>query len=81
MSSSNPKSAQWMRDAFQAYQSGVPVVILDKSGSPIHVREELQSIDRLTKCFVVRDVHVDQWNASEWPQNLEAARQVYRNCS
>jgi hypothetical protein len=75
----DPRLSQWMRDAFQAYQSGRPVAILDKSGSVIHGREELEAIDQLsmTECFVVRNVDVDQWNASEWPEILEAARQFY----
>jgi hypothetical protein len=76
---SNPQFIQWMRDAFQAYQSGKPVVIMNKSGGVIHGIEELAAVGHLTsaECFVVRNVDVDQWNASEWPDVLQAAREVY----
>ena len=76
---SNAEFTQSMLDAFRAYQSGKPVIILDKSGSAIHGKAKLEAIDdsTLQECFLVRDVDVDQWNASEWPDILEATRQVY----
>ena len=74
------KFTEQMQGALGAYKSGRPVVVLGKDETAIHGRDELQAIIDLKmpmECFTIHGIDVDAWNASDWPEILEAARQVY----
>lgn len=48
--------------------------------APIHGRETLEVIIHLgtaIECLTIRGVPLDDWNDSDWPEVLEAARLVF----
>ena len=67
-------------DALLQYADGYPVVIRDRDGGILHGRESLESLialDMPLTAVVVSGIPVEEWNASEWPERLEAARQLF----
>ena len=66
--------------AVEAYSKGMPVVVCSAEGSVIHGQETLQAMIELgtpLKCATIYEVSVDDWNNSDWPEVLEAARRVF----
>jgi len=66
--------------AVEAYGRGVPVVVLSTDEDLLHGEETLQVIARLgtaLRFLTIRDVSVDDWKNSDWPEVLESARQVF----
>jgi len=69
-----------MEKAFEAYESGTPVVILDKNGHMLHGDDTCKTVVELKmplKILQINDVDQHLFNASDWPERLEAARQVF----
>ena len=66
--------------AVRAYAEGHPVIIFENGGGLIHGQETLEVI-RATgiqlACVTIRGVPLDDWNNSDWPEMLEAARRVF----
>jgi hypothetical protein len=56
------------------------VVIRSAKGSVLHGQETLEMIKSLgaaLECVVIEKVPVADWNDSDWPEVLEAARRVF----
>ena len=67
-------------DAVHEYSEGRAVVVKATDGGVLHGRETLQAIidtGASLECSVIRDVDREQFEASDWPEILEAARQVF----
>jgi hypothetical protein len=67
-------------DAFESYQHGLPVVILDEEGAVLHGEEILRQIVEYRVPLLCRKlvgVSRDLFEAGDAPAFLEAARQVY----
>lgn len=65
--------------AVAAYSSGVPVIVYSTEKQVLHGRETLEAIVQLgtpLSCAIFEDISVDDWNNSDWPEVLEAARVV-----
>ena len=66
--------------AVESYSRGIPVVVISGDGCLLHGRETVDVIAQLgtaLKSFVIHGVSGDDWNNSDWPELLEAARQVF----
>lgn len=66
--------------AVQAYSEGKPVVVRANDGSLLHGQQTLEAIRSLgtgLECLVVEDISAVDWNNSDWPELLEAAREVF----
>ena len=67
-----------MAKALETYRIGEhPVVILSTDSGVIHGRKFLEAVVDLNvpmDAKVIFGIDVDQWNSSEWPEILEAAR-------
>ena len=69
-----------MQRAVQAYRDGEPVVVRDLDGSVLHGMETLKQIRdygmELT-CRVITGVDRGMFEASAWPEALEAHRRIF----
>jgi hypothetical protein len=77
--SNHPEIDARLRSAVQAYKEG-PVVVLDEDKGCLHGEDFLDNVITAgitMNAYVVFDIPLDYWNASEWPEILEAARRVY----
>jgi hypothetical protein len=66
--------------AVEAYSKGTPVIVYTPEGGVIHGRETMKVIidtGAALECVAIHGVSVDDWNNSDWPEVLEAARQVF----
>jgi hypothetical protein len=70
-----------MEKALEAYRTGNgPVVIVAPNGGVIHGKEALETVAMMgksLKAFVFYGVDVHRWNTSNWPEVLEAARELF----
>jgi hypothetical protein len=69
-----------LRTAVDAYRNRFPVVVLDEEEHLLHGAETLQAIVDLgieLQCFKVSGVNRKNFEESEWPEVLEAARRVF----
>jgi hypothetical protein len=56
------------------------VIVYSTEGGVIHGRETMKAVIDTgiqLECLAIHDVAVDDWNNSDWPEVLEAARQVF----
>jgi hypothetical protein len=66
--------------AVAAYEAERPVVVLDEEEHALHGEEFMKSISALDmpmQTAVFRSVPRSYFEASDWPETLEAARQVF----
>jgi hypothetical protein len=66
--------------AVEAYSKGIPVVVRSPDGGLLHGQETLEvivSVGVPLECCVIRNISVDDFNNSDWPEVLEAARTVF----
>jgi hypothetical protein len=64
----------------EGYRSGKPVIVLSNEGKVLHGRKELEACVRSgtsVSTAVIRGIKVEEWNKSDWPEAMEAARRVY----
>jgi hypothetical protein len=64
----------------EGYRAGKPVIVLSNEGKVLHGREELEACVRSGRCVtsaVIRGIKAEEWNKSDWPETMEAARKVY----
>jgi hypothetical protein len=69
-----------LTQAVEAYRRGRPVVVQSSENHLLHGEETLRTIadlDLPLKCFTVQNVPQDKYDASDWPEILEAARRTY----
>jgi hypothetical protein len=71
---------QKLNRAVDAYKAGQPVVVLDEEGHHLHGEDFLKGVadlDMPMRAFVVTGISRAYFEATDWPEVLEAARQVF----
>jgi hypothetical protein len=64
----------------EGYRAGKPVIVLSNEGKVLHGRKELEACVRSgtsVSIAVIRGIKADEWAVSDWPETMEAARQVF----
>jgi len=64
----------------EGYRNGNAVIVFSSTGDLLHGREELEASVQSGKDIlghVIYGIDREAWNLSEWPEILEAARQVF----
>jgi hypothetical protein len=64
----------------EGYRAGKPVIVLSTEGKVLHGRKELEACVRSgtsVSSAVIRGIKAEEWVKSDWPETMEAARQVF----
>jgi hypothetical protein len=71
---------QKLNRAVDAYKAGQPVVVLDEEGHHLHGEDFLKGVADLNmpmRAFMATGIPRAYFEATDWPEVLEAARQVF----
>jgi len=74
------KAENALHRAVAAYREGHPVVVLSDEGATLHGEDFLRAVRDLSmplEARVIRGIPKAEFEASDWPEILEAARQVF----
>jgi hypothetical protein len=66
--------------AVEAYRNGTPVVVLSDDKGILHGTETLQAIKDTgvaMACLIIEGIPAAQFNETDWPEKLEAARRLF----